>query len=404
MDKPTVIVVTETVVHDLSSGHELRMYNLINELSKEFRVVNVVIDILRPAGAKEIAKPLVHPKWFRSYPPTQTLGRYLRLSERSYLRAMAPSSFDEISRKIGETFEAERAVAIVVFSAHLCTLIPPSLRKCTVVDVNDCMSLTIGRRLRSGAGSPIRSAIGWARWRRFELWIANEFPEVVATSEVDAKACSSRTKQVKGLPQGVSVTPVGSANGTPLTRAVGFWGNLDFEPNRDAVLNFSRSVVLKGLLPKDVVFRVIGKGADEEVAQLGTLSSQIRLEGFTPSLSESLAGVPIMMNYMTLGSGIKNKVLEAFAWRLAVVSTARGVEGFQGIVDGDHYIRAETPEEFASAIQRLLNDEPLRTTICDKAQQFMEMYRWENIGKRLVEMVGTAAANGKQSGQVPERL
>ena len=55
------------------------------------------------------------------------------------------------------------------------------------------------------------------------------------------------------------------------------------------------------------------------------------------------------------GSGTRLKVLEAFAARVPVVSTAKGVEGLH-LVDGVHYVRAETADDFAAAIDDLRRD------------------------------------------------
>jgi hypothetical protein len=49
-----------------------------------------------------------------------------------------------------------------------------------------------------------------------------------------------------------------------------------------------------------------------------------------------------------------------------VVSTAKGIEGLQ-VVDGVHYLSAETPDEFAAAIELLDRDRARAAAITDAA-------------------------------------
>ena len=55
-----------------------------------------------------------------------------------------------------------------------------------------------------------------------------------------------------------------------------------------------------------------------------------------------------------------------------VISTTIGVEGLP-VVDGEHYLRADTPEEFAAAVVNVLSDVELRTQISENARRFVEL-------------------------------
>ncbi|MGD9695525.1 MAG: glycosyltransferase [Thermoleophilia bacterium] len=391
MDTPTVIVVTDRVIRDLASGYDLRVYNLVRQLALEYRIVNVVVDLSGEPDDRGGA-PLIEPAWVASFPRRRSAAALARTTERSYLRASAPSRFAALSAAIGRTFAEEGARSMVVFNAHIATLVPPALRDRTVVDICDSMSVILRRRASRVRGARPGLPLRLVRWRRLERWITSSFAVTLAASEVDARAASTPRRRALAVPNGVSLAAaVPPDDGA--ARELAFWGNLDFEPNRDAVLSFSRDVVLPGLLPRDVSFRVIGRGAGEDVLRLAAQSEQIRLEGFRADLPGSLGGVSAMVNYMALGSGIKNKVLEAFAWGIVVISTGRGVEAFEGIVDGEHYLRAETPQEFAAAIDRVLADPSLRERIRSRARDYLDGYSWPAVGDRLIEIVRGAGAD-----------
>jgi glycosyltransferase involved in cell wall biosynthesis len=59
-----------------------------------------------------------------------------------------------------------------------------------------------------------------------------------------------------------------------------------------------------------------------------------------------------------LGGGTRLKVIEALAMGKAVVSTQIGCEGLQ-VRNGEHLLIADTPESFAQAVLRLLDDSKL---------------------------------------------
>ena len=74
-------------------------------------------------------------------------------------------------------------------------------------------------------------------------------------------------------------------------------------------------------------------------------------------------------------AGPESEILEAFAHRVPVVSTALGAHGLDA-VDGKHLLLAETPEGFADACAQLLTDEGKRRTLADEAEElFLEKYQ-----------------------------
>jgi len=110
----------------------------------------------------------------------------------------------------------------------------------------------------------------------------------------------------------------------------------------------------------------------------------IRLTGFVDNIHSVLAEYPIMVNSMRIGSGLKNKVLEAFAMGLAVVSTGLGIEAISTAREGVDHIRADEPANIASAIKLLIENERLRLSMIKSARKLvLEHYTWNKVAGDL---------------------
>ena len=84
----------------------------------------------------------------------------------------------------------------------------------------------------------------------------------------------------------------------------------------------------------------------------GAVGLPVTVPGAVPTMEPFLRSADVMVIPLKEGSGTRLKALEAFAAGLPVVSTAKGMEGL-GAEAGVHYLAAETPEDFASAIRHI---------------------------------------------------
>jgi len=91
------------------------------------------------------------------------------------------------------------------------------------------------------------------------------------------------------------------------------------------------------------------------------------------------------------GSGIKNKVLEAFCAGLPVISNQMGIQGVGGAEAGKHYLLAEGAEEIAAAAAEVLADPQLGLRLATAAHRLvLERYTWERGAAKLLELYGSS--------------
>jgi glycosyltransferase involved in cell wall biosynthesis len=108
-----------------------------------------------------------------------------------------------------------------------------------------------------------------------------------------------------------------------------------------------------------------------------------------------------MINPMRTGSGLRNKVLEAFGLGTAVVSTARGVEALPAARDGEHLVIAGDGARFADAVLGLLDDPVRRLRLRANANALLhERYRWSVVGRPWGTLFGADGSVARRQSHV----
>ena len=206
-------------------------------------------------------------------------------------------------------------------------------------------------------GSPgaLRAA---QKTRERELGVIRQVDAVIVHSDHE-KALLER--ELQAVPAGSRVCPFGWAIEIPGTQAsfadrsgMAFIGGFQHQPNVDAVLFFAREIfpLIRAKRP-EAVFRIIGSRAPAEVLALS--GDGIEILGYVEDLQPVLDSCRLSVVPVRYGAGIKGKIGSSLAHGLPCVSTSIGVEGM-GLAEGDGVIVADSPEGFAEAVVKLLED------------------------------------------------
>ena len=97
---------------------------------------------------------------------------------------------------------------------------------------------------------------------------------------------------------------------------------------------------------------------------------------------------------LRLASGVRMKVLEAWARGIPVVATPEAAAGLDA-VGGRELLLGSSPEELAQALLRLASSAELRGRLVDAGHRLLvERHDPGRIGERLVELYRRAASGG----------
>jgi glycosyltransferase involved in cell wall biosynthesis len=93
-----------------------------------------------------------------------------------------------------------------------------------------------------------------------------------------------------------------------------------------------------------------------------------------------------MIAPVRLGGGFRGKNLEALASGVPLISTRLGVEGLGGR-EGEDYLVADSPTEFAGKLVALLKDEELVRKLSENGRKLAEKFSWQHGVKKLEKIL-----------------
>jgi GT2 family glycosyltransferase/glycosyltransferase involved in cell wall biosynthesis len=163
-----------------------------------------------------------------------------------------------------------------------------------------------------------------------------------------------------------------------------FLGSFRHLPNQEA-LNWFLHCVLPLIRAGEPRARLIVIGSEPPPRHSLPEAEAIELIGFVEDVREPLARYSLFVCPILSGSGVRVKLLEAFAAGIPVVSTRLGAEGLAD-VDGEICALADDPESFAQHVLELLANPEKASAMALRARASVVATRdMRTMTKRLVE-------------------
>lgn len=400
----TTLALASTRVDSLYSGYDLRVAQLSALIPDDVHLFVTPVYPLPALGTPTIDRSTVFTGVTECSP---ILGRplsprrHLRRTNDNYLSVCRPREFAAARRLLSAVIADLDVRRIVVFGGDLAELVADRRSCPKVLDVCDSLALTMSRAFTHSGGhrkAPWVDGLDLYRTRRTEARLPRLFDQVTTVSAVDTAEIvrlSGISANVHTVPNGVDEAYLAPMPPPTNRRGVVFWGNLDFDPNTDALTFFFNDVWYPRLRAAGVEVEIIGGRAPSWLVEFAQREPLVRLAGFVPDLRAAVSRFPVMINPMQTGSGLKNKLLEAFGLGAAVVSTARGAEALPAARDGEHLVIADEGAGFANAVLGLLDDPALRLRLRANANALLhQRYRWSVAGRPWREMFGDNGAVG----------
>jgi glycosyltransferase involved in cell wall biosynthesis len=303
-----------------------------------------------------------------------------------------------VERRILERIQRHSYDAVVLtenvvagFAPSLASRVPIILFKHSVqaVDARDA-------RKRYGLLHPRWLLAEWIV-RRFEAQTCRAASMVCCVNREDANDLVSRynlARTPEVVPIGVELKRFPRRTADPGGKVIGFFGNLSWGANSDAVIWFANRVLpIVWKEHPDATFWIIGPGSGQ--LQLQTDDRRIVRIGSVPQpqIPEAMKGVTVGVVPVISGTGVRLKLLEMLSMGIPVVATPLGSLGTR-CVHREHLLIAKDPDSFATAVSLLLSDETLRQRLSQAGAKIAPTHAWESFYPSIMRLLEEAAGQG----------
>ncbi len=398
-----LLALTARLPYPPDRGDRLRAYHFLRTLSREHEIT--LLSFIADEGERANVPPLqeictrvevVHlPAWRSALNVALNLWRPLPLQSLYYRsatmqalvrRTLAENRFDAVYVHL---FRMAQFVDWKVDDGLRTTDHPTTPYR--FLDLTDVISKEITRSLPyRGMLSRWLYAIERPRIARYETHLAGTFEETWLVSPADRDELARRVPQgnLRVVTNGVDTEKLHPTGEQPRPGSLLFVGHMRVLHNMDAAELLAREILplVRREIPQ-ASLTIVGADPHPRIRGLEALPG-VRVPGFVPDLNAALNRAAVFVAPLRFAAGVQNKVLEALAAGRPVVTTSIVNEGIRAEPE-THLLLADTPEETARQVIRLLRDPALAARLGKAGRTFVqERFSWEGALRR-VETVAT---------------
>jgi glycosyltransferase involved in cell wall biosynthesis len=265
----------------------------------------------------------------------------------------------------------------------------------TVTDFCDATSMRIKSKIDYApvAKRPLL-ALRYQQVRHREEDIIAKTPYQAFISSRDREAVLGPESTAEIIPNGLDLHYWKRRNNKHEPNSLIFTGVMDYAPNNDAAVYLIDEILplLKRQVP-DVKIYIAGRNPKPALVELARQHPEVIVTGWVDDMRVYLEKAAIFVSPLRYASGMQNKLQEALAMEVPIVTTSVAAAGLQ--IDGQDaplYV-GDGAEQFAQRTLELLQRPDEQTRLAAASRQFAEEYfDWTRSAMQLEMMCYDAVA------------
>ncbi len=386
-------------------GGKIRPFNMIRHLAQRHEVT--VASLARSESEARDGQGIApHCHRFEVVTVNNTV-QALRMVAR--LPTLRPSSFGyfysaELAAQIRRLVSAERFDLIFVHCSSVAPYLSDVEGPFKILDFGD-MDSQKWLEYAHYKAFPL-SAGYWLEGRKLEREekrLARKFNLCTATTRAEWETLESygTGTPTDWFPNGVDSKAFSPGDEPYDPDTISFIGRMDYYPNQECMFDFCANTLplLKSRRP-NIKLIIVGADPSPAIRKLGEIPG-VTVTGSVPEVQPYVRKSALMVAPLNIARGTQNKILEAMAMGVPVVTSGTAAGGVDAL-DREHFLVANSPAEYAAAILRIIEDptERSRLALAGRARM-LSHHAWDSSMRRLDGIIerGMAGRASAQPGQ-----
>ncbi|HEV8500016.1 MAG TPA: TIGR03087 family PEP-CTERM/XrtA system glycosyltransferase [Casimicrobiaceae bacterium] len=382
-------------------GGKIRPFNMIRHLGRAHEVT--VVSLVRSAAEADEGRgiaPYCHRfEMARVGAPLQALRMVARLP------TTTPSSFGYFrSTAMASTIDrllAEQAFDLVfVHCSSVARYVEQARGMPKILDFGDMDSQ---KWLEYGAFKPWPLSVGYRleghKLAAEEKRLARAFDLCTTTTRAEWETLQGYATgaATDWFPNGVDSDYFAPDETAYDADTLSFVGRMDYFPNQDCMFDFCRTTfpLIRAARPQAQLVIV---GADPSPA-VRALAAQpgVTVTGSVPDVRAHLRRSAVMVAPLRIARGTQNKILEAMAAGVPVVTSSVAAGGVDARA-GEDFVVADGPAAVAAAVLRLMDDPGERARVARAGRErVLTHHAWEASMRRLDGIIARCVASAPRA-------
>lgn len=216
----------------------------------------------------------------------------------------------------------------------------------------------------------------WRLLKEYEGRICLEFDQVLTVSEEDKvsfeEAMGGKKREIHVIPIAVDTDELRAIRRDKDASHIVSIGTMYWPPNIDGIMWFLGNVLpIIWIKRPKTVCDIIGARPPQQLVDYGKSHTGVNVTGYVEDPTAYLQKAGLMIVPLRAGGGMRVKILNALSQELPIVTTTLGCEGIQ-VEHERHLLIADTPNEFAEAVLRLLDNSDLAKKLGENGRQLIQ--------------------------------